>query len=147
VTCCVSHGATATALAERRVGPPPTSRRGRCSPPPPPPPPGHRQEPGSADQIKSFVASRAPGVLLAPKSAVNGAEAHPLFAVGKTAFPGDCGWNFACRCTFCDARAGRPVGAGGGAGGGALGGCRRPVVDVHAWGWGGGCVRTVCDRH
>ncbi|OSX80978.1 hypothetical protein BU14_0027s0004 [Porphyra umbilicalis] len=65
------------------------------------------QEPGSADQIKSFVASRAPGVLIAPKSAVNGAEAHPLFAVGKTAFPGDCGWNFACR--FLYDKDGKPV--------------------------------------
>lgn len=60
-----------------------------------------RQEPGTNEQIKSFVASRAPGVLIAPKSAVNGSESHPLFTVGKAAFPGDCGWNFACRCTFC----------------------------------------------
>lgn len=64
-----------------------------------------RQEPGSAEQIKSFVAARALGVLIAPKSAVNGSESHPLFAVGKGAFPGDCGWNFACRCALgapCD---------------------------------------------
>lgn len=59
-----------------------------------------RQEPGTNEQIKSFVAARAPGVLIAPKSAVNGSESHPLFTVGKAAFPGDCGWNFACRCTF-----------------------------------------------
>lgn len=65
------------------------------------------QEPGTNEQIKSFVAARAPGVLIAPKSAVNGAESHPLFSVGKTAFPGDCGWNFACR--FLYDKSGKPV--------------------------------------
>lgn len=65
------------------------------------------QEPGTNEQIKSFVAARAPGVLIAPKSAVNGSESHPLFTVGKAAFPGDCGWNFACR--FLYDKNGKPV--------------------------------------
>ena len=36
-----------------------------------------------------------PGCRLMEKVSVNGPDAHPLFALGKEAFPGDIAWNFA----------------------------------------------------
>ena len=36
-----------------------------------------------------------PGCYLMEKVSVNGADAHPIFELGKEAFPGDIAWNFA----------------------------------------------------
>ncbi len=52
------------------------------------------QESGSDAQIKDFASSRANGVYLTEKSAVNGADAHPLIALAKTKFPDKINWNF-----------------------------------------------------
>lgn len=58
------------------------------------------QENGSDEQIKEFASSRASGVYLTEKSAVNGADSHPLIARAKTKFPDKISWNFDGRYVF-----------------------------------------------
>ena len=73
------------------------------------------QEPGSAEEIKSFVFGEATnprglkldGALkgkanftLLQKSDVNGPQTHPIFALAKEKFAGDTTWNFADMLIF-----------------------------------------------
>ena len=40
------------------------------------------------------VPTHAPGCYLMAKTTVKGNGCHPVFALGKAAFPGEIGWNF-----------------------------------------------------
>jgi len=61
------------------------------------------QELPTADKIKEFVSSYGlprDNFTLLEKSEMNGANMHPLVALGKAKFPGDTKWNFADKYIF-----------------------------------------------
>lgn len=61
------------------------------------------QELPTADKIKKFVSGYGfprDNFTLLEKSSMNGANMHPLVAIGKAKFPGDTSWNFADKYVF-----------------------------------------------
>jgi glutathione peroxidase len=56
------------------------------------------QEPGTHEEIKSFVRDRYNGQFdLFSKIKVNGPDTHPIYEWLKKSFPGDLSWNFAAK--------------------------------------------------
>ena len=63
------------------------------------------QELSTDAQVTKFcegkgLPSDAPGCYLLSKSLVKGANCHPIFGLGKAAFPGEIQWNFDCIFVF-----------------------------------------------
>eukprot|EP00186_Timspurckia_oligopyrenoides_P001847 CAMPEP_0182446712 /NCGR_PEP_ID=MMETSP1172-20130603/4719_1 /TAXON_ID=708627 /ORGANISM="Timspurckia oligopyrenoides, Strain CCMP3278" /LENGTH=159 /DNA_ID=CAMNT_0024642715 /DNA_START=211 /DNA_END=690 /DNA_ORIENTATION=- len=60
------------------------------------------QEPGTPDEIKSFVNSKfgSPKITLMEKSSVKGSSANEVFAMAKSAGMGEPKWNFDGRLIF-----------------------------------------------
>ncbi|KAA8490763.1 Phospholipid hydroperoxide glutathione peroxidase, chloroplastic [Porphyridium purpureum] len=67
------------------------------------------QEPGSPEEIKSFVSSKfnSPDLLLMEKSHVKGSQANPVFKLAKEAGLGEPKWNFDGKFVFD--KTGKPV--------------------------------------
>jgi glutathione peroxidase-family protein len=61
----------------------------------PPPTPQELPEAQAAEFcVKKGLPNNAPGSRMFAKCHVNGAQAHPVWALAKSKFPGDVQWNF-----------------------------------------------------